>query len=140
MAFRGDDDYEYIDDEDFYGDDEEDDDEDEELGGDWRSRLGNRSSNLPGPGRDRSSSVLGGSGARGSVYGKSDSSKLPGGRSGSSAGRSNYSSSGSRDSIRDRVNRPSGDTGKLRGSSSSSSSSGGDWRSRIGNKDRKSVV
>jgi len=138
MAFRGDDDYEYIDDEDFYGDDEEDDDEDEELGGDWRSRLGNRSSNLPGPGRDRSSSVLGGSGARGSVYGKSDSSKLPGGRSGSSAGRSNYSSSGSRDSIRDRVNRPSGDTGKLRGSSSSSSSSGGDWRSRIGNNDKSS--
>ena len=137
MSFRGDDDYEYVDDEEYYGD-EEDDDEDEELGGDWRSRLGSRSSNLPGPGRDRGTSVLGGSGSsspsRNTVYGQSDSSRSPGGQSSSPSNRSKYSSGGS--SIRDRISRP-GDTGPLRGSGSSSSGTG-DWRSRINTGDSKS--
>jgi len=130
------DDYEYVDDEDYY-DEDEDDDDDEQLGGDWRSRLNNQN-NLPG--RDRSSGVLGGSGSSarsGSVYGKSDSSKLPGARGGKSSSRSTYGGGASgRDSIRDRINRPSGDTAPLRGNSGSSSSGSSDWRSRIGSGDK----
>lgn len=133
MSF-GDDDYEYLNDEDYYGDDEDDDD-DEELGGDWRNRFNNPSSSS---GSGRSSGVLGGSGSsRGTVYGKSDSSKLPGARGGNPASRSTYSS-GSTGSVRDRINRPS-DTGPLRGSGGSGSSGKStDWRSRIGTGESKS--
>ena len=147
MTFRGDDDFEYIDDDDFYDPDIEDDDDDEELGGDWRSRLGSRSSSLPG--RDRSSGFgsSGTSSFRSSVYGdKSDDSSGSNPRSKTSpfSGGSNppsrtsgsgtaYSSGGTRDSFRDRVSR-SGDTGQLR--SPTGSSSGKDWRSSLSNKDK----
>jgi DNA segregation ATPase FtsK/SpoIIIE-like protein len=140
MTFRGDDDYEYIDDDDYYPDDEDDDDEDEELGGDWRSRLGSRSSGLPG--RDRSSG-LGTSGSNSPFGSKSDSSPSSrsksspfssGGNSPNRSSGSNFNSGGTRDKFNDRLKR-SGDTGQLRSSSSSpsspSSSGGKDWRSSL---------
>ena len=150
MTFRGDDDFEYVDDDDYYPDDKDDeDDDDEELGGDWRNRLGSRSSSLPG--RDRSSGLGTGGSSPSSVYGnKSDNSPSSSSRSSSSpfssgantpsrtsgsnlpsrttgtnppnrTSGSSFSGGSSSDKFRDRVARP-GDTGPLRSSSPSSPS------------------
>jgi DNA segregation ATPase FtsK/SpoIIIE-like protein len=155
MTFRGDDDdYEYVDDDDFYGKDDDDDD-DEELGGDWRNRLGSRSSTLPG--RDRSSGFSSSSPGsnpnpnRSSVYGnKSDNPSSSDSRSKSSPFSSGsnppnrptgstYNSGTTRDKFSDRVTR-SGDTGQLRNPSSPTNSPGGkDWRSSTANKPSSST-